>query len=465
MEEKLQEEKKKGYVSLGITLSSMMSAEQSVEQAAKKFAKPDTYDRKLYDSGVSKREIKQSAFADGTKVRDPHSGKELELKKLDAKAKYGDHWQEHMAEADHITPLEKIFGANKNKPWLTNEDLKNIANDENNMQVVSRKFNNAKRSRTNEEFVRDEKYLNDKNIVLSEKAKEDAVRRGKESEAAIRKAVKKKSFHNMVDTGLEAGKSAGQYAGIMTATISGILNLNALIRGEKNVEEALADTAVDTGKGAFTGFVISGGLTVVSQSLSSATSPFIQALTEANVPAKVVTAVLVTGDVLKRYGQGEISTQECIIQLGECGVNFAAAGYSMAIGQALIPIPVVGAAIGALVGSVLASGLYNQCIQCLQKKELEHQERLRIIEESERAAEMAREFRKELESYLAEYFREYQDCFDEALSEIQCSVLEGDADGIIAGANQITRKLGGKVAYETTEEFKDFLLDDTVDIF
>ena len=90
---------------------------------------------------------------------------------------------------------------------------------------------------------------------------------------------------------------------------------------------------------------------------------------------------------------------------------------------------------------------------------------MRIIEESKRAAEMAREFRKELESYLAEYFREYQDCFDEALSEIQCSVLEGDADGIIAGANQITRKLGGKVAYETTEEFKHFLLDDTVDIF
>lgn len=188
---------------------------------------------------ASKREIKKSAFADGTKVRDPYSGKKLERKRLDAKAKYGDNWQQHMAEADHITPLEKIHGTNKNKPWVTNEDLKNIANDKNNMQVVSREFNNAKRSRTNEGFVRDKKYLKDKNVGLSEKAKEDAVRKGRESEDAISKAVKNKSFHNMIDTGFEAGKNAGQYAAIMTATISGIMNLKALIQGEISTQESI----------------------------------------------------------------------------------------------------------------------------------------------------------------------------------------------------------------------------------
>lgn len=136
----------------------------------------------------------------------------------------------------------------------------------------------------------------------------------------------------------------------------------------------------------------------------------------------------------------------------------------MAVGQALIPIPVVGAAVGALVGSMLTSNYYNQLITTLQTKELEHQERLRIIAECERAAQEARAFREELEKYLQSYFREYQDCFDDALATIHTSFQMGDADGVIAGANQITRKLGGNVRYNNMSEFKNYLLDDSTDI-
>ena len=40
----------------------------------------------------------------------------------------------------------------------------------------------------------------------------------------------------------------------------------------------------------------------------------------------------------------------------------------------------------------------------------------------------------------------------------------GDADGVIAGANKITRKLGGKVHYNNMDEFNDFLFDDSTDV-
>ena len=136
----------------------------------------------------------------------------------------------------------------------------------------------------------------------------------------------------------------------------------------------------------------------------------------------------------------------------------------MAVGQALIPIPVVGAAVGALAGSMLISNYYNSLITTLQTKELEHQERLRIIAECEEATRQARAFREELEAYLASYFKEYQDCFDDALSTIHTSFQMGDADGVIAGANQITRKLSGKVHYNNMTEFKDFLFDDSTDV-
>ena len=89
---------------------------------------------------------------------------------------------------------------------------------------------------------------------------------------------------------------------------------------------------------------------------------------------------------------------------------------------------------------------------------------MRIIAECEEAVRQARKFREELEAYLDSYFQEYRSCFDEAMSSMQLAYEMGDVDGVIAGANQITRKLGGKVQYETVEEFKSFLDEDSIDV-
>ena len=63
----------------------------------------------------------------------------------------------------------------------------------------------------------------------------------------------------------------------------------------------------------------------------------------------------------------------------------------MAVGQALIPIPVVGAAVGALVGSLLTSSLYNKVIDELQNKKLAHDERMRLIQEAEQLRDQERQ--------------------------------------------------------------------------
>ena len=81
------------------------------------------------------------------------------------------------------------------------------------------------------------------------------------------------------------------------------------------------------------------------------------------------------------------------------------------------------------------------------------------------AAEQTKAFREELESYLKSYFEEYRECFDAAISSMRFAYAAGDADGMIIGANEITRKLGGQVQYETVEEFKNFLDNDSNDCF
>lgn len=458
--------KNKDAVKAAAGLAATESAKIATDQAAQTFAKPNSYtgNRQMYDSGAAKKGVKLDAFDKGTVARDPYTGEKLVLRKADAKQLYGEDWAKHLAEGDHITPLEKIFNDNKNNPWLKNSDIKDIANSADNMQVVSRQYNNAKRSRSNEEFVNDSKYLKKTGVELTEEGKANAIKAGKNAEAVVSKSAKVTTIENIVETGHNAGKAGAMNAGAATATMSGIMNIVSVIKGEKSVEEALADTAVDAGKAAATGYVMGGGLTTVCHTLSASSSSFLKALSDANVPGKIITAVVLTGNTLKQYLDGEISTQECLIEIGEKGLNMAMTGYSMAVGQALIPIPIVGAAVGALVGSIAASTYCNKLMDNLKRKELEHQERLRIIEECKRFADQTRALRAELESYLDSYFKEYKSCFDEALSEIHIAFQMGDADRIIDGANQITRKLGGKVYFENSAETRQFLNNGLIDV-
>lgn len=465
-EENRSDKKNRDAVKVVAGLAATESAKITTDQVAQTFAKPNSYtgNRQMYDSGAAKRGVKLDAFDKGTVVRDPYTGEKLVLRKADAKRLYGEDWTKHLAEGDHITPLEKIFNDNKDNPWIKNSDIKDIANSADNMQTVSRIFNNAKRSRSNEKFVNDSKYLKKTGVELTEEGKANAIKAGKNAEATVSKKAKVTTVENIVETGHNAGKVGAMNAGATTATMSGIMNIVSVIKGEKSVEDALADTAVDTGKAVATGYVMGGGLTTVCHTLSASTSSFLKALSDANVPGKIITAVVLTGNTFKQYIEGEISTQECLIKIGEKGLNTAMTGYSMVVGQALIPIPVVGAAVGALIGSIATSTYCNKLMNDLKRKELEHQERVRIIAECEKIADQTSALKAELELYLESYFKEYRNCFDEALSEIHMACQMGDADRVIDGANQITRKLGGKVYLENSTDIKQFLNNGLVDI-
>lgn len=456
------ETKRQNHATAGAAYGATKTAERMQEQTALYYQKPEIYtgNRSRYDSGYAKKQAKDVLFSQGKPVVDPYTGNELVLRKQEAKLQYGENWQDHLAESDHIQPLEKIHRTTKDNPWLTTDDIKEAANSDANINVTSRKFNNAKRSRTNREFVEDEAYLTEKGVHLTKDGKQKAIQDEENAKASIEKQLTHKARENILRTGHEAGAATAKTACITALTISGIHNIVAVVRGEKDAGDAVTDTLKVGGTAAVTGYIGGAGITVLGQSLSKSSSGFIQSLTKSNVPGQVITAVMTFGDTLQRYGKGEISTRQCMIEMGGGGMQLASMPYAMAAGQALIPIPVVGAAVGAAIGSMMMSSYYDSLVGVLQRREIEHRERQRIIAECHAAAEQARSYQKELQGYLDAYFQEYRDCFHDALSMIHLSMQTGNANGMIAGANQITQKLGGTVQYETVEEFQTFLNHD-----
>lgn len=475
-EKKEEDRKSKQCIGAGIKLDE--SVRGSTAKANQKFYKPDynSQTRKQYydDPGAHKRAM-DKAFSNGDGVTDPYTGARLTKSQSEAKSLFGKNWQNNAGEADHIDPLSDFVNRHRNNSFISKEDLKDIGNQQDNFQVLSRKLNQGskdvgKGGSTQEEWAADPERMKGvaDNIQSGESAESVRGRIKEEGKAARKrndKRVAQKSVENVASTAHDAGIKGAYNAGSMTLTMSGIMNIVAVIKGEKNSKEAIKDTIEESGKAALTGYGIGGGLTVIDNILCGSSSEFMKFLGDSNVPGRIITAVMITGDTLKQWSEGKITTQECIIQLGDKGLNMATIGYSMAAGQALVPIPVVGAAVGALVGSMLTSNLYNQVIDDLNRRQYEHEERMRRIAECNYIAEQTRAYRLELQNYLDAYFEEYKNCFDTALSSMRIAFETGDADGVIMSANQITRKLGGSVKYENMDEFKEFLDSDEVDVF
>lgn len=444
----------------------METARQVQVSVARKFAVPDTYtgNRKLYDDPNAKIAAKKALFKEGAVVKDPYTGEFLVLTKKEAKLLYGEDWAKHLAESDHIKALEDLYNETKDNPWLTNEDRRDVANSEDNIRVTSRQYNNAKRSRTNKDFVADRSYRKKTDVKLTRGGGQRAVRDEENAAASINSQLRQKSIENIISTGHQAGTQVGTSAGATAVSIATIENIVQVIKGKKKPGDAIKDIIVNGGQAAVTGYVTGGGLTILSQTLSRSSSSFIQGLVKSNVPGMVVTSCMAFGNTLDRYADGKISTQVCLTELGADGLRMGAVGYSMGMGQALIPVPVVGAAIGAAVGTVMTGSLYNMLLGSLGDTD-EIRRRQELICQCQEAAEQARQYRRELQAHMDAYFADYGQCFDEALAGIRFSFAAGDADGVIRGANQITRKVGGTVKYESVEEFKTFIDDEEEDLF
>lgn len=456
------EEEKKRRQAAAAATEAGKSVNESLRALGETYQKPSAYtgNRKLYDSPRAKVSAKSEAFKGG-EVHDPYTEKQLVLRKQDAKLQYGEQWQEHLAEADHTIPIERVHETYKDDAWVTNENLRDAANSDENIRVTSRKVNNAKRSRTNEELVDDAAYLEDKGIRIDEKGKARARSDSEKAREHIDEKINRDKVQNVADGFHRAGTQTAIQAGGVTAALSTMDNMVAVIRGDKTPAEALKDIAADAGGAAVSGYVIGGGVSVVAHTLSTSSSPFVQNLVKSNVPGKVVTAVMATGKTLKKYASGEITTEECILELGASGVSTVTTGYTAAVGQALIPIPFVGAAVGAMFGTVVSGALHKSFKESMDRANLAREEYERVRAAADVSMARMNAEREEFEEAVAELFAERRGEIITAFEQITNGIMTQDIDEKISGKAGIAVAFGKDIEFHSVDEFIDLMDDDT----
>ncbi|GAA8718580.1 hypothetical protein HpBT351_10680 [Helicobacter pylori] len=256
----------------------------------------------------------------------------------------------------------------------------------------------------------------------------------------------------------QAGMNAMQTGALIGGFVSFVTNIYECLVNGKDPKKAIKHTAIATLKGG----VLSYGSTFASSSLGglmqSSTNKIIQSLGKGSVPTMIVGVVMANVTILTRFISGKIDGEELLKRLGKANTTLISSGAMAVAGQALIPIPVVGALIGSFVGAALSEAFFNAFNALNSKKvELARQRRIEIEKECRESIRLLEMYRNQFKEVFEQYFHETTKFFNQSFDKLERVLYASDADLAIGVNNKIQERLGQKALFDNKQEGWNFI--------
>ncbi|WQX35584.1 hypothetical protein KVL15_03790 [Helicobacter pylori] len=255
----------------------------------------------------------------------------------------------------------------------------------------------------------------------------------------------------------QAGMNAAQTGALIGGGVSLVTNVYECIANGKDPMKAIKHTLVATAKGG----ALSYGSAFASSSLGglmqSSANKVIQSLGKGSVPAMIVGACVANATVLTRYFSGKIDGKELLKQLGKANTTLVSSGAMAFAGQALIPIPVVGALVGGFVGAILSETCFNAFLKAREEAKLARQRRIEIERECREIIKLLEIYQNQFKEVFERYFHETTKFFNQNLDELERALYAGDADLAIGVNNKIQERIGQKPLFNNTQEFWELI--------
>ncbi|PQJ97627.1 hypothetical protein [Chromatium okenii] len=259
----------------------------------------------------------------------------------------------------------------------------------------------------------------------------------------VAKSIESKSIRaEMHRSGLEAGKTGALISGGISS-IDGLLKLG---RGEAEIGEVVAQVAVDAAKG----YVIGYATTAISKGIPHAlvktgvAQNVINGFTKGNAHLAIAAGVVQSGKSIVSYLNGDINSDQLLTEISETAITGASAFYYGALGQAIIPVPILGAFIGSTVGYFVGSMLHQSGLISLgessavkaSRERREHIEALCLT-----AIPLMQAHRFELEAIFRKNFAERHQLIASAFDSMDNALTAWDADQFNCGLEKLTPPL------------------------
>lgn len=166
------------------------------------------YERSKYENtskmGRYKKEVVEKAGGKKN-LTDEYTGENnITEKKSNPDFRRNDPKNDYNAETDHIVPLKKIFEQVQNNMGLSDRDIENIANADDNLAVTARRINNPKRDMTNSEFIELQDRLKAEGkqyVELSPTQRENMIRMEREAQSKLEDGINHTVVKNLFGNG------------------------------------------------------------------------------------------------------------------------------------------------------------------------------------------------------------------------------------------------------------------------
>ena len=258
----------------------------------------------------------------------------------------------------------------------------------------------------------------------------------------------------------EAGLEAAKYGAAIGGAISATKNVVAFMQGDKELQEILCDTAVDTGKSALVGYGTGFAGSLLKSGMQQSGSGVVRQLSRSSLPTLVVSTTLALGASIGRYAKGEIDGVQFMEEIGEKGSGMLSSGMMATLGQIAIPIPIVGGIIGGMVGYTMCSIFYRSSLQAFQEAKAAEKKYQIIKAQCEEARRRMLEYQSELQMLFDAHM------YDVKLQMFDCFVCMDRAidtenmDEFSEAVNALGNFLGKTLLFNNMQEFDDFMSSD-----
>lgn len=445
--------------------------------------------RKKIDNVGKREKFKDKTFNGKKTIKDPYTGDIIHSDMNAAARKYGvKNKTKHSSDVDHTNPLEKVYEKTQNNPFLDYEDIKRIANNEENYKVINSRTNRSKKGKSNTEYIDSQKGK------LTESEKKAMKAEERKANRAIRADITKTTIKNAHSVGMDAAKSGAKVG----AGISAAKNLKKVVTGEEDFSDAVLQVGLDTAKSAATSYgagictqIVEG--TIKQAAVKTTSKQFANGLSKfasSGGPAKAVAVVLETGDSVIRYIKGDISSGQLVYELGEKGTGLAmsfmagaegavlGAGAGAFIGGLIGSVlpgagtaagAVIGTKVGAVVGEIvgnlagymLGSEVYRRVASYVDAFGRSSEEYRRIENMYNMIEKQLEEYEEALRASLEQAHLNYCNEIMNGFVSMQNAIVDNDVTGINHSLQRVCHVFGCEIAFSTRDAFDAFMMDDS----
>ncbi len=260
---------------------------------------------------------------------------------------------------------------------------------------------------------------------------------------------------DMVSHSHQAGMNAAGVGALISGVVSFATNFLECIVNGKDPKKAIKHTAIATLKGGAYSYCVASASSSLGSLMQNSANKVIQSLGKSSAPAMIVGACVANVTIFGRYFSGKIDEAELCKQLGRTNTSLISGGAMAVAGQALIPIPVVGALIGGFVSAALSEAFFNALNS--KKVELARQRRIEIEKECRESIRLLEMYQNQFKEVFERYFHETTKFFNQSFDELERALYAGDADLVIGANNKIQEGLGQKALFGNKQEGWNFI--------